>query len=128
MVLESALVSFFYKWLTTFPSPLVKEIVFNPLYILASFVKDKVSICAWIYLIICVCVYVSHSAMSESLQPHELYPTRLLCPWTSPGKNIGVGSHSLLQGLLLTQGANWCPSHCGQILCHQSHQGSYNNN
>ena len=27
---------------------LVKEIVFNPLYILASFVKDKVSICAWI--------------------------------------------------------------------------------
>ena len=28
----------------------VKEIVFNPLYILASFVKDKVSICAWIYL------------------------------------------------------------------------------
>ena len=28
-----------------FPAPLVKEIVFNPLYILASFVKDKVSIC-----------------------------------------------------------------------------------
>jgi len=50
MVLENALVSFFYKWLTVFPAPLVKEIVFNPLYILASFVKDKVSICAWIYL------------------------------------------------------------------------------
>ena len=33
-----------------FQAPLVKEIVFNPLYILASFVKDKVSICAWIYL------------------------------------------------------------------------------
>ena len=33
-----------------FPAPLVKEIVFSPLYILASFVKDKVSICAWIYL------------------------------------------------------------------------------
>src|SRR5574337_1190984 len=32
------------------PAPLVKEIVFNPLYILASFVNDKVSICAWIYL------------------------------------------------------------------------------
>ena len=28
----------------------VKEIVFSPLYILASFVKDKVSICVWIYL------------------------------------------------------------------------------
>ena len=33
-----------------FPEPLVKEIVFSPLYILASFVKDKVSIGAWIYL------------------------------------------------------------------------------
>ena len=28
----------------------MKEIVFSPLYILASFVKDKVSISAWIYL------------------------------------------------------------------------------
>ena len=36
--------------MTLFPAPLVKEIVFSPLYILASFVKDKVSICAWIYL------------------------------------------------------------------------------
>ena len=50
MVLESVLVSFFYKWLTSFPAPLVKEIVFNPLYIFAFVVRDKVSICAWIYL------------------------------------------------------------------------------
>ena len=50
MVLESVLVSFFYKWLTSFPAPLVKETVFSLLYILASFVKDKVSIGAWIYL------------------------------------------------------------------------------
>ena len=50
MVLESVLVSFFYKWLTIFPAPLVKEIVFIPLHILASFVKDKVSIGVWIYL------------------------------------------------------------------------------
>ena len=46
----SVLVSFFYRWLTIFPASLVKEIVFSPLYILASFVKDKVSIGAWIYL------------------------------------------------------------------------------
>ena len=31
------------------PAPLFKEIVFSPLYILASFVKDEVSIGAWIY-------------------------------------------------------------------------------
>ena len=50
MVLESVLVSFFYKWLTSFPAPLVKEVVFFLLYILASFVEDKVSIGTWIYL------------------------------------------------------------------------------
>ena len=30
--------------------PLVKEIVFSPLYILASFFRDKVSIGVWTYL------------------------------------------------------------------------------
>ena len=35
-----------------------------------------------------------------------LYPTRLHCPWDSPGKNIGVGCHALLQGIFLTQGSN----------------------
>ena len=29
--------------------------------------------------------------------PHGLQPTRLLCPWDSPGKNTGVGCHVLLQ-------------------------------
>ena len=31
---------------------------------------------------------------------------RLLCPWDSPGKNTGVGSHSLLQGICPTQRLN----------------------
>ena len=34
---------------------------------------------------------------SMHMQPHGLLPTRLHCPWNSPDKNIGVGSHSLLQ-------------------------------
>ena len=50
MVLESVLVSFFDKWLTSFLSTNVKEVVFSPLYILAFFVEDKVSIGVWIYL------------------------------------------------------------------------------
>ena len=50
MVLESVLVSFFYRWLTSFPAPLVKEIVFSPLYIFAFFVKDKVSMGTCIHL------------------------------------------------------------------------------
>ena len=36
--------------------------------------------------------------VSHSLQPPGLEPTRFLCPWSSPGKNTGVGSHSFLQG------------------------------
>ena len=35
--------------------------------------------------------------MSDSMQPHRWPPTRLLCPWDSPGKNTGVGCHFLLQ-------------------------------
>ena len=35
--------------------------------------------------------------MSDSVQPHKRQPTRLLCPWDSPGKNPGVGCHFLLQ-------------------------------
>ena len=29
--------------------------------------------------------------------PMDCSPARLLCPWDSPGKNNGVGCHSLLQ-------------------------------
>ena len=32
-----------------------------------------------------------------NLRPHRWQPTRLLCPWDSPGKNTGVGCHFLLQ-------------------------------
>jgi len=35
--------------------------------------------------------------MSNSVWPHRPQPTRLPCPWDSPGKNTGVGCHFLLQ-------------------------------
>ena len=31
------------------------------------------------------------------MQPHELWPVRLLCPWGFPGKSTGVDCHFLLQ-------------------------------
>ena len=46
------------------------------------------------------------SDVSDSLRPHGLRPTRLLCPWNFPGKNTGVGCHFLLQGIFLTKGLN----------------------
>ena len=48
----------------------------------------------------------SHSAVSNSLRPPGLWPPRLLCPWSFPGKNTALGCHFLLQGIFLTQGSN----------------------
>ena len=56
--------------------------------------------------------------MSDSVRPYGQQPTRLLCPRDSPDKNIEVGSSSLLQGILLTQGSNLGFLHCSQILEH----------
>ena len=57
--------------------------------------------------------------MSDSLQLHGLYS-----PWNSPGQNIGVGSHSLLQGIFPTQGSNPGLSQHRWILYSLRHQGS----
>ena len=45
--------------------------------------------------------------MSDSLWPHRLWSARLLFP----GKNTGMGCHSLFQGIFLTQGSNPCLLH-----------------
>ena len=42
--------------------------------------------------------------VSDSLWPHGLYPSRLLCPWDSPGQNTGMGCHALLQGSSWSRG------------------------
>ena len=51
------------------------------------------------------CWYAA-AAAAKSLQlcptlcdPHRRQPTRLPCPWDSPGKNTGVGCHFLLQSV-----------------------------
>ena len=61
----------------------------------------------------------SHSVMSDSLQPHRLEPATLLCPWNSPGQNIGVGRQFPFLGDLPNPGL----LHCKRILCCLS-QGS----
>ena len=49
--------------------------------------------------------------MSDSSQPHGLSPTRLFCPWDFPGRNTGVSSRFLLQGIFPTQGlSSWSPA------------------
>ena len=66
---------------------------------------------------------VSHWDVSDSLRSHGLQPTRLLCPWDSPGKNTGVSCHSLQQGIFPTKRSNLSLLNCRQSLYHPSHQG-----
>ena len=51
--------------------------------------------------------------LCPTLRPHRWQPTRLLRPWDSPGKNIGVGCHFLLQCMKVkseSEVAQSCPT------------------
>ena len=51
--------------------------------------------------------------MSDPVRPHRRQPTRLHRPWDSPGKNIGVGCHFLLQCMKVkteSEVAQSCPT------------------
>ena len=57
--------------------------------------------------------------VSNYSRPHRLYPTRLLSPWSFPGKNTGVGCHAFHQGNFSTKRSNPCLLyflHCRWIL------------
>ena len=65
---------------------------------------------------------VGRSVVSHSLcDPVDCSPPGS-SSWNSPGKNTGMGSHSLLQGIFPTQGSNLGLPHCRQGLYHLSHQ------
>ena len=58
--------------------------------------------------------------MSNSVWPHRRQPTRLPCPWDSPGKNTGVGCHFLLQCMKVkseSEVAQSCPTPCDPMDC-----------
>ena len=48
----------------------------------------------------CVCSVAQLFVMSWTVA------AKLICPWDSLGKNTGVGSHALLQGIFLTRRSN----------------------
>ena len=66
----------------------------------------------------CCCLVTKSCLTLLWPDPPELYLTRLLCPWESPGKNTGVGCHFLHQGIFSTQGSNSCLLLGRQILYH----------
>ena len=60
------------------------------------------------------------SVMSDSVRPLRRQPTRLPCPWDSPGKNTGVGCHFLLQCMKVkseNEVAQSCPTLSDPIDC-----------
>ena len=70
----------------------------------------------FIFLFFLIVFFISHSVLSDSVWPHRLGPTRLLCLWNFLGKNTGVGCCFLLQGNLSYQGSNLGLLHCKEIL------------
>ena len=53
------------------------------------------------------------SVVSDSMRTHRQQPTRLPCPWDSPGKNTGVDCHFLLQCMKVeseSEVAQSCPT------------------
>ena len=69
--------------------------------------------------VICHCYYVT-SVLSDSVRPHRQQPTRLPCPWDSPGKNTGVGCHFLLLRMKVkseSKVAQLCPTPSDPMNC-----------
>ena len=67
--------------------------------------------------VLCCC---AASVVSDSVRPHRQQPTRLPCPWDSPGKNTGVGCHFLLQGMKVkseSEVAQSCPTISNPMDC-----------
>ena len=100
------------KWLSCLPCPLperLRKIDVNYEHVkqsqtcLTAVRTGYSSVTQTYHLVMCVS---AHSVVSNSLRPHGLKPARLLCPWNFPGRNTGVGCHSLLQGIFPTQGLN----------------------
>ena len=54
------------------------------------------------------------------MRPHKLQPTRLPCPWDSPGRNTGVGYDFLLQCMKVkseSEVAQSRPTLCDRMNC-----------
>ena len=92
----------------TTSSYLLKCWILGMLHIYINKKGKEVHICIYMHTYISVYIYIYiffffqvASVVSDSVRPHGLQPTRLLCPWDSPGKNIGVGCHFLLQCMII---------------------------
>ena len=82
-----------------FVPPITEYSQFNNL-LLTAFIVQRIHR----FVPLC-CAVLSHSVMSNSLQPCGPQPTRFFCPWNFPG-STEVGCHLHLQRIFPTQGSN----------------------
>ena len=71
----------------------------------------------------CRCCCQVSSVVSNPVWPQRRQPTRLPCPWDSPGKNTGVGRHFLLQCMKVkseSEVAQLCPTPSDPMDCSPS--------
>ena len=70
-----------------------------------------------------MCV-LTRSVVSDFCDPINCSPPGSSVHGGSPGKDMGLGCHFLLQWIFLTQESNRGLLHCRQILYQLSHEGS----
>ena len=83
-------------------------------------IKGFAILLEWLFIWSAAAAAAVASVMSNSVRPHRQHPTRLLCPWDSPGKNTGVGCHFLLQCMKVkseSEVAQSCPTLSDPMVC-----------
>ena len=81
--------------------------------------QDVVRVIAYHFMVMLVA-----QSCSTLCDPTDYNPLGFSVQKDSPGKNTGVGCHSLLREIFPTQVSNLGLPHCMQILYRLSHQGS----
>ena len=81
---------------------------------LTNFLQMEIILCCFLFAKLCPTL----------LWLEGLKPARLLCSWSFPGKDTGVGCHFLFEGIFLSQGPNLCLLHWQVSSLPLSHLGS----
>ena len=70
----------------------------------------------WNMITLFGCICIPTQSCPTLFNPMDYSPPGSSCLWDSPGKNIGVGCHFLLQGIISSQGSNLRLLHCRESL------------
>ena len=102
------------------------SLLFNMLstLVIAFLPRSKCLLISWLQLPSAVILCWVSQSCSTLCNPMNCSMPGCSVHEDSPGKNIGVGCHALLEGILSTQGLKPGLQHCRQILYQLSQQGS----